>query len=196
MLNRVITFSLFWFTLAGYFIIPIFIQSIPCPRWIIKIDSYIPFIWWMIIPYFSYYFLLILPPIIIKSKVRIKILSNVLIYSSLFCYSIYIIWPISSTSTLLLVKNNPLSFIHNMVTLDYLHQNAFPSMHVTISIIIGLALIEEKIQFQKSMYLLILLIFFATFLTKQHYLIDSLFGGLIGYFSFLYYKKLSIKNID
>jgi len=83
-----------------------------------------------------------------------------------------------------------------MVTLDYLHQNAFPSMHVTISIIIGLALIEEKIQFQKSMYLLILLIFFATFLTKQHYLIDSLFGGLIGYFSFLYYKKLSIKNID
>ena len=90
-----------------------FIKSIPCPEWIIKIDSYIPFVWWMIIPYYLYYFFIIIPPFIIKSEKKIRLLTQVLVQTSIFCLAIYLIWPISSSNVLSSVENNPLSYFHD-----------------------------------------------------------------------------------
>ena len=190
LIKRISIFSLFWFSFIGYFMVPLVVDPIPCPNWVMKIDSYIPFIWWMIIPYYSYYVLIIIPPFIILNEKKIKLLTKVLIQMSVCCYAIYLIWPISSSNILLSVKENPLSFMHTLITIDYLHQNALPSMHVSISMVIGLSIILYQKKYKNLMLLIILFIFLATFLTKQHYLIDSISGLIIGYLGFLRYKYL------
>ena len=190
LIKRIIIFSLFWFSFIGYFIIPLLTKSIACPDWIIKIDSHIPFIWWMIIPYYSYYILIIIPPFIIKNEQKIKFLTIVLVQASMLCFIIYLIWPISSSYVLSSVQNNPLSYFHELITFKYLHQNAFPSMHVSVSTIIALAIWQYKSKYKNIMLFIMISIFSATFLIKQHYLVDSIAGLILGYLGFIKYKKL------
>ncbi len=163
LLKRILIFSLFWFFFCGYFIIAILIESIPCPNWIVNIDRKIPFVWWMIIPYYSYYILLILPPFIIKNEEKIKLLTRVLIEIAVFCYIIYIVWPISSFDVLESINPNPLSLLHNFITLEFLHQNALPSMHVSVTFIIGLAIAKYQIKYKNLMFIMIVGIFFFFF---------------------------------
>ena len=191
LIKRTLIFALFWISFTGYFIIPLLIDSIDCPNWILKIDSYIPFIWWMIIPYYSYYILILIPPIMIKEEKEIIVLTKILIQASIFCYMIYLIYPITSSNALVLVRPNPLSFMHNSITFDYLHQNALPSMHVSVAVIIGLAISLYNKKYTRLMLFMILLIFLATFLIKQHYLIDSITGLILGYIGFIRYKHLT-----
>ena len=190
LLTRITIYCMFLISFSGYFFIAYFIESIPCPKWISNIDENIPFIWWMIIPYYFYYIMLLLPPALIKNIFKINLLTKALIETSIFCYIIYILWPISSTDVLINVSHNPLFFLHNFITFDFLHQNAFPSMHVSITTTIALAIINENKKLKYQMYLSIILIFFATFLIKQHYLVDSISGLIIGYVGFLRYQKL------
>ena len=190
LLTRITTYCKFLVFFLGYFIIAYFIESIPCPKWISKIDDNIPFIWWMIIPYYYYYIILLFPPFLIRDLFKIKQLTRSLIETSIFCYIVYILWPISSSEVLNNVSQNPLYFLHNFITFDFLHQNAFPSMHVSITATIGFAIIHENRNLKYQMILSIILIFLATFLIKQHYLIDSIAGLILGYAGFLRYKKL------
>jgi hypothetical protein len=189
--KRISIFSLFWFFFSGYFIIALLVESIPCPKWITSIDEKIPFIWWMIIPYYSYYILLIMPPFVIKKINFIKLLTRTLIEISILCYIIYIFWPISSSSALESVNPNPLDFLHNFITFNFLHQNALPSMHVTVTVIIALAITKYENKLRNLMLIIILAIFLATFLIKQHYLMDSISGLLLGYIGFMRYKYLT-----
>ncbi len=189
--KRISIFSLFWFSFFGYFIIAILIESIPCPNWISNIDKHIPFIWWMIIPYYSYYILLILPPFIIKDENKIKLLTKTLIETAIFCYVIYIIWPISSSNVLEQITPNSVSFLHNFITFEFLYQNALPSMHVSVTTTIGLAISKYQIKYKNLMLIMILGIFLATFLIKQHYLLDSITGLILGYIAFIRYKYLT-----
>ena len=113
-----------------------------------------------------------------------------LIQASMFCFIIYLIWPISSSNILSLVEKNPLFYFHSLITFDYLHQNAFPSMHVSVSTIIALAILHYNNKYKNLLLFMIASIFLATFLIKQHYLIDSIAGLIIGYLGFIKYKKL------
>ena len=189
--KRISVFSLFWISFCGYFIISILIESISCPSWIANIDNHIPFIWWMIIPYYSYYILLILPPFVITDEHRIKLLTRILIETAIVCYIAYIIWPISSHNVLEQVTPNPLSLLHNFITFEFLYQNALPSMHVSVTTTIGLAIAQHRTKYKNLMLIVILGIFLATFLIKQHYLIDSITGLILGYIAFIRYKYLA-----
>jgi len=191
LVKRISVFSLFWISFCGYFIIAIFIESISCPSWITNIDKRIPFIWWMVIPYYSYYILLILPPFIIKDEHRIKLLTRTLIETAIVCYIIYIIWPISSHNVLEQVTPNPLSLLHDFITFEFLYQNALPSMHVSVTATIGLAIAQYQTKYKNLMLIVILGIFLATFLIKQHYLVDSITGLILGYIAFIRYKYLA-----
>ena len=64
-------------------------------------------------------------------------------------------------------------------------------MHVAVSMNIGLAISLDKRIYKNLMSFIIFLIFLATFLIKQHYLIDSMLGLIIGYLGFLRYKYLT-----
>ena len=146
----------------------------------------------MVIPYYFYYFLIISPPFIISNKDKLVCLTNSLILVSIISYFFYCIWPISSSDVLFQVSNNNLSVMHNMITFDYLHQNAFPSMHVAVSCLIGYVLINEMPNYQLVIRVIVILVFFATFLIKQHYILDSIAGLFLGYLGILNYKKCSI----
>lgn len=179
LIKRIQIFSLFWVIIPFYFIIASLIPSIDCPNWISSIDKHIPFIDWMILPYYSYYLLIIIPPFIIKNKEKLKTLTNILIKTTLFCYLIYCVWPISSSNILNQVESDTFSFLHSSITFDFLHQNSLPSMHVAVSGIIAFTLSAEYSKWGKLFYLSALGIFFGTFLIKQHYILDSISGLII-----------------
>ena len=189
--DRLKTFSVFWILVSVYFLIPFIVESMSPPVWFYSLDRSIPFVWWMIIPYYSYYILILIPPIIIKEEEKIIALTKTLIQASIVCYITYLIRPITSSNALALVRPNPLSFMHNFITFDYLHQNALPSMHVSVAVIIGLAISLYNKKYTGLMLFMILLIFLATFLIKQHYLIDSITGLILGYIGFIRYKHLT-----
>ena len=190
LLTRTLIYCKFLSCFIIYFIIALLIESIPCPQWITQIDDTIPFIWWMIIPYYYYYIILVFPLLFIDNLSKLASLTKALIETSLLCYVIYIIWPISSSNVLNTVSHNPLDFLHNFITFDFLHQNAFPSMHVSVTTTIALSITKERKTLKYQMFISIILIFFATFLIKQHYLIDSISGLLIGLIGYIRYKNL------
>ena len=150
----------------------------------------------MVIPYYFYYFLIIVPPFLINDKVRLTCLTNSLILISISSYLFYLLWPISSSEVLLQVNDNILLKMHSFITFDYLHQNAFPSMHVAVSFLIGYVLIFEFPKYQLLIKLIITLVFFATFLIKQHYVVDSIAGLFLGYLGILNYKRMYFLNFQ
>ena len=190
LIKRIRVFSLFWATIPFYFLIPFLRSSINCPQWVLYIDQFIPFIGWMVIPYYSYYILIIIPPFIIKDKERLSSLTYTLIKATIFCYIFYILWPISSSDILKQVDvENSFFFLHSSITFDFLNQNAFPSMHVFVSTIIALVLVKELPKFRILFYLSAAGIFFATFLIKQHYVLDSISGLIIAVVAYFLYHK-------
>tara|TARA_B110000014_G_C20072344_1_gene559383 strand:- start:916 stop:1338 length:423 start_codon:yes stop_codon:yes gene_type:complete len=131
----------------------------------------------------------IIPPFIVKNHKRLRLLTSLLIKISLFCYFIFLIWPISSDAILRQVEEGGLSFLHSFITFDFLYQNAFPSMHVAVSVVIGYVLVDEYPKRRVFFYLWTLGIFLGTFLIKQHYLLDSLCGLLVAFPACYIYRK-------
>jgi len=189
MLNRIGIYSAFWIVTFFYFIIPFIRTSVDCPAWIYYFDEFIPFVSWMIIPYYSYYIMFIIPPFAIKNNKRLRLLTSLLIKVSMFCYFIFLVWPISSDIILKQVGEGSLSFLHSFITFDFLYQNAFPSMHVAVSVLIGHVLSDEYPEKRSIFYLWTFGIFLGTFLTKQHYLLDSVCGLLVAIPACYIYRK-------
>ena len=188
--NRLKTFSIFWILVGVYFLIPLFVEPIPPPVWVYSLDNSIPFVWWMIIPYYFHYIFIVIPPFVIKNNLKLYYLTSTLIKATIICYLFYIFWPISAKLVLDTVSNNnPLAFFHSSITFDFLYQNAFPSMHVVVSMIVVAVLADEYPSIKWIMYLIAISIFFATFLIKQHYLLDSIGGLVIAILGYIFYRK-------
>ena len=190
LLERLKIFSIFWILAIIYFLIPLFIDPITAPYWIYSLDNSIPFVWWMIVPYYFHYIFIIIPPFIIKDNLKLHYLTSTLIKVTMICYLFYIFWPISSGIVLDSVsKNNPLTFFHSSITFDFLYQNAFPSMHVVISSVVGAVLADEYPKVKWIIYCIVLGIFCATFFIKQHYMLDSIAGLIIAIPGYLFYRR-------
>ena len=184
------TFSVFWILVGAYFLIPFIVESIPPPVWFYSLDSSIPFVWWMIIPYYFHYIFVVIPPFVIKDKLKLYYLTSILIKTTMICYLFYIIWPISAELVLNTVpEKSPLGFFHSSITFDFLFQNAFPSMHVVVSIIVVAVLADEYPNIKWPLYMLGVGIFLATFLIKQHYFLDSVAGLIIAVLGYIFYRK-------
>ena len=191
MLTNIKIFSSFWILLSCYLLIPIFIQSIEPPKWFYSIDKNIQFQWWMIIPYYSYYLIVIAPPLIWKDEWKIRNITSTLNIITIVCYLFFAIWPIDAIHVLdeVPTKHYPLKLMHDMITYDYLYQNAFASMHVAVSCFLCLAYYNDFKSYKWMSLIIGFSIFFATFLIKQHYLFDSLAGLFIAFSGYYYYKK-------
>ena len=194
MFIRFKVFSSFYLITVFYFIIPFIVNPIEPPLFFFYLDQYIPFIWWFIIPYYFHYIAFLLPPLLIKDIDRLRLLTKTLNISTLCCYLIYIIWPVDCTLLFSDITANSLFFMHNIVLLEYLHQNAFPSMHVMVSSLIGLVLLRENKKYRVLSYILIVGVFFATFLIKQHFILDSIFGLMLALLMYKFYY-LTFKRI-
>jgi hypothetical protein len=190
-INNIKIFSSFWFLLCLYLVIPVFIDSISVPSWFYYFDEGIPFIPLMIIPYYFYYFIIILPPLLWNNELKIRNITSILNAITIICYLVFIFWPIDASYILNQVHFDQPSFIiyfHNFITYDYLHQNAFPSMHVAVATFLCLSYYHDFTKFRGISLTIAFLIFLATFFIKQHYFIDSvagLFLGLLGFYCYV-----------
>ena len=191
MLTNIKIFSSFWVLLACYLFIPIVVESVDPPEWFYFIDKYIQFQWLMIIPYYLYYIVVVAPPFIWKDEWDIRNITSTLNIITIVCYLFFIIWPISAIHVLDKVptRDYPLKLMHDMITYDYLYQNAFPSMHVAVSSFLCLAYYNDFKSFKLIALFVGCFIFFATFLTKQHYFFDSLVGLFIAFLGYYYYNS-------
>ena len=178
----------FWILSAFYFLIPFIRDPIDAPYIFINIDKQIPFVWWMIVPYYFYYIGLLLPVIINNKMILSKFVQTCLILLSI-SYSIFIIWPISCAQVMMSVKNNPLNFLYGAVEIEWLKQNGLPSVHVTISMFTALVLSHYKPQYKSFFLICGFLVFFSTFLAKQHFVIDSLSGLFLSGLGYLFWKR-------
>ena len=178
----------FWIVSSFYFLITFIRNPIDAPQAFINIDSLIPFAWWMIVPYYLYYIFLFMP-IIINDKIFLnKFIQTSLILLSI-SYSIFIIWPISCEPVMRSITHNPLYFLYGAVEIEWLKQNGFPSVHVTISIFTSLVLGQYKPQFQIIFLVCGFLVFLSTFLAKQHFIADSISGLLLSGLGYLHWKR-------
>ena len=178
----------FWILSAFYFLIPFIRDPIDAPHIFINIDKQIPFVWWMIVPYYFYYIGLLLPVIINNKMLLSKFVQTCLILLSI-SYSIFIIWPISCGPVMMSVKNNPLNFLYGAVEIEWLKQNGFPSVHVTISMFTALVMAQYKPQYKLFFLVCGFLVFLSTFLAKQHFVIDSLSGLFLSGLGYLFWKR-------
>ena len=191
MLTNIKIFSSFWVLLTCYLFIPIFVESVNPPEWFYSIDKHIQFQWWMIIPYYLYYIVILAPPFIWKDEWEIRNITSTLNIITIVCYLFFIIWPISAIYVLdeVPIKDYPLKLMHDTITYDYLYQNAFPSMHVAVSSFLCLAYYNDFKSFKWIALSIGFSIFLATFLIKQHYLFDSLAGLFIAFLGYYYNKS-------
>ena len=188
LIDRIRLILPFWIVSSFYFLIPFIRNPIEAPQFFINIDNQIPFVWWMIAPYYLYYIFLVMP-LIINDKVLLnKFVQTSLILLSI-SYSIFIIWPISCESVMRSVTHNPLYFLYGAVEIEWLKQNGLPSVHVTISVFTALVLGRYKPKFQIIFMVCGILVFLSTFLAKQHFIADSLSGLLLSGLGYLYWKR-------
>tara|TARA_Y100000768_G_scaffold90024_1_gene64783 strand:- start:111 stop:689 length:579 start_codon:yes stop_codon:yes gene_type:complete len=178
----------FWILSAFYFLIPFIRGPIDAPYIFINIDKQIPFVWWMIVPYYLYYFGLLLPLIINNKMFLSKFVQTCLILLSI-SYSVFIIWPISCEQVMMSVTNNPLSFLYGAVEIEWLKQNGLPSVHVTISMFTALVMAQYKPQYKLFFLICGFLVFLSTFLAKQHFVIDSLAGLFLSGLGYIRWKR-------
>ena len=178
----------FWILSAFYFLIPFIRGPIDAPYIFINIDKQIPFVWWMIVPYYLYYFGLLLPLIINNKMFLSKFVQTCLILLSI-SYSVFIIWPISCEQVMMSVTNNPLSFLYGAVEIEWLKQNGLPSVHVTIGMFTALVMAQYKPQYKLFFLICGFLVFLSTFLAKQHFVIDSLAGLFLSGLGYIRWKR-------
>ena len=178
----------FWILSAFYFLIPFIRDPINAPKIFIYIDNQIPFVWWMIVPYYLYYAGLLIPLLINNKRILIKFIQTCLILLSI-SYSVFIIWPISCEPVMMSVTKNPLSFLYGAVELEWLKQNGLPSVHVTISMFTALVIADYKPQYRLFFLVCGFLVFLSTFLAKQHFVVDSLSGLFLSGFGYLHWKR-------
>ncbi|MBE76475.1 MAG: hypothetical protein CMG41_01900 [Candidatus Marinimicrobia bacterium] len=183
----------FWIVSSFYFLIPFIRNPINAPQFFLYIDNLIPFVWWMIIPYYMYYIGLVIP-LIVKDKILLNHFVHVSLILLGISYITFIIWPISCAPVMLSVTQNPLSFLYGAVEISWLKQNGLPSVHVTISLFTALVLGMYRPRYRIIFLVCAFLVFLSTFLSKQHFIADSLSGLLLAYFGFFYWKRTMRNN--
>ena len=97
--RRVKLVAPFWLLSACYFLIPFIRDPIQPPALLINIDNAIPFIWWMIIPYYFYYIALLLP-LMITEQSKLQVYTSIAMKLLLISYTVFIIWPITCKAVL------------------------------------------------------------------------------------------------
>ena len=188
LIDRIRTVLPFWIVSSFYFLIPFIRSPIDAPQVFLYIDNVIPFVWWMIIPYYMYYIGLFMP-LFINDKVLLTHFVHVSLILLGISYIVFIIWPISCAPVMLSVTQNPLSFLYGAVEIAWLKQNGLPSVHVTISLFTALVLGTYRPRYRIIFLVCAFLVFLSTFLAKQHFIADALSGLLLSYFGFSYWNR-------
>lgn len=91
-----------------------------------------------------------------------------------------------------ILNNNIFDFAYSKLNELVAPFNAFPSLHVAISVVCALAYSKIKSKYFPAVLIWVILIIASTVLTKQHYFLDVISGLLLGLVSF----RISVKIFD
>ena len=142
----------------------------------------------MIIPYYFYYIFLFLP-LLISEQSKLQSFTSIAMQLLLISYSVFIFWPISCEAVMNSVKPNPLMPLYDAVKFFWLKQNALPSVHVVISGFTDLVLADEKPELKWIFWTGVVLVFFSTFLAKQHFIADGIAGLFLAFVGYQLWKR-------
>ncbi len=193
LIDRIRSILPFWIVSSFYFLIPFIRSPIDAPQFFLDFDNLIPFVWWMIVPYYLYYIALVIP-LIVKDKTLLNHFVHVSLILLGISYTVFIIWPISCEPVMSSVTQNPLSFLYSAIEIAWLKQNGLPSVHVTISLFTALVLGTYRPRYRIVFLVCAFLVFISTFLAKQHFIADALSGLLLAYFGFFYWNRTLLGN--
>ena len=107
----------------------------------------------------------------------------------LISYAVFILWPITCETVMKSVEPNPLMYLYDAVEFSWLKQNALPSVHVAISGLTGLILANERPDLKWVFWIGALLVFFSTFLAKQHFMADGIAGSFLAIAGYQLWKR-------
>ena len=123
---------------------------------------------------------------------KIRNITSILNIMTIFCYIIFIMWPIHTGPIINhfenAIRSHPLKSSYYIMTYDeMLYQNAIPSIHVVVSSFLCLVYYYDFKSYRFFAIGIGISIFLSTFLIKQHYILDSLSGLFIACIGFYYY---------
>ena len=184
-----------------------------------NINIYFPIdIWIPFIPFAVWYYIFslycVFPYTVYKIKNRIvfyKSLTACLLVGTI-CFIFFIFLPFSYPRPEIsnngdIIRSNSIFFefpwdnisTHYMKKIYYLDSptNTFPSLHVAYVSIFSFASFDEKLPWKKFYLINIILTYLSTLLTKQHFVLDGIFGFIFAVISHqlisTIFKKLSLQ---
>jgi membrane-associated phospholipid phosphatase len=156
------------------------------------IDGYIPLLTIFVIPYISYYFFLIFTFMFFLKRKNSKILettSIALIIVTSAAYLFYFFYQ-NSIQRPMINPQNIFDQIYLWINSQVAPFNAFPSLHVAVSLICLMGIKVLKTKWFPYIGVWVLLIILSTVFTKQHYFLDVVGGLILAVISFALTKKI------
>ena len=135
---------------VGYFILYLLTENlIPaenCYPVHCALDDYVPFCEWFIIPYVSWYFLIIgsLAYFLLYSVDSFKKLQTYIIITQIIAMAVYVIFPTRQDLRPTVMYANPLTWIVNLIYSVDTNTGVCPSLHVGYSLGIASTWLREK----------------------------------------------------
>lgn len=161
-----------------------------------RLDDYIPFIKYMVIPYLFWYVYIVMALIYLgfNSKEDFYKLTFFMFTGMTICFIIYLTFPNGQNLRPVIVEND---FFSNLIRNIYIKDtptNSAPSMHVVDTIAVHKSIIKcDKLKNKKWLHIssriVMLSIIASTVMIKQHSILDVLYGiGLSLILYFVIYK--------
>jgi len=160
--------------------------QLPMPRWELDIPFLPVFVW----IYLTIYPLFLLPFLFIRNKEFFRQFSIAYITVMCICYVFYIFYPVRFLYRPPLAIDSFSSWALSIVYKADNAWNCFPSMHVAMSLLAALTILEVHLVRGILAILLTVLIAASTILIKQHYIMDVLASMLLmSLVYFIFFRK-------
>lgn len=171
-----------FFQIISYFLVGFVMSKFSLSLWSPKtfVDSYIPFLPFMIIPYMLYPVVMAVPLFVNLRKMEMKSLLISLLFASLITYLFAFSYSVSPSPRHLFFGEERGVLIFILKTL-YKYDTSpiyFPSLHALHSLLIGIHLWKNGNE-GKVLLPCALLISISTVFVKQHFIVDTLASLLI-----------------
>lgn len=164
-----------------------------------KIDDYIPFVKFMIVPYLFWYIYIIIALAYLGIKSRKDFLSfTTFMFSGMtICFIFYAIFPNGQNLRPIIVHNDIFSKMIDYIYMMDTPTNSAPSMHVVNAIAVHIALthydgLKDVFRVKVISLITMLLIIASTVMVKQHSILDVLYAIGLSVCLYLIIYKFSI----
>lgn len=209
LVEKLVTASILIFCLASaYFVIGHSRNDLFSSKYLLTIiDHKIPFIassvWFYL---FGLYLNIIILIILIKKRRNYYHLCLTILTTNILCFIAFIYFPIpyprpTISSPILLANLNFTDFFRltfeeiNLLSVKTMYDidsnlNTFPSLHIVYAMIIYLGIRCEYKNLSKLFAINLILLYFSTLTTKQHFLVDGIVGASLAFLVFKFWERL------